>query len=203
MKVFLGVLVTLTLAAAPAFANNTPPGNDDTPPGCEPSHNMPKKCDDDVCPELKVAGMKHDDDDDCVVVVPGPQGPPGPPGPAGTNGTNGTNGVNGVNGVNGAPGAPGAPGASPRSCTSRRSFKLRLPRAYQGVRIVRAFIASHERFLHVSPTRRVTINFRGIRASQGRGVAVVIRRRGFPSVLRIYTLCTRDGVGNINVPPAR
>ena len=66
-----------------------------------------------------------------------------------------------------------------------------------------AFVASHRRFLHVSPTRRVTIDFRGIRAAQGRGVAVAIRRRGLPSVLRVYTLCTRDGVGQVNVPARR
>lgn len=144
----------------------------------------------------------------------GPQGPPGPAGPAGINplvsvepaGANCANGgvkfvspqgtffaCNGRDGTN----------ATPRTCVSRRRFTIRLPRAYQGVQIVRAFVASRQRFLHVSPTRRVTINFRGIRAREGRGVAVAIRRRGFPSVLRVYTLCTNDGVGQINVPPRR
>jgi len=150
----------------------------------------------------------------------GPQGPPGPPGPAGINplvslepaGANcPTGGVKLVspagtffacNGLN------GAPGAGQRSCVSRRVLTLRLPAAFAGRRAVVAFVASHRRVLRVLPGRRVRISFAGIRAREGRVVAVAIwGRRGangrVPRLVRLYTVCSTDGVGQLNVPPVR
>ena len=43
MKLVLCTLAALALAA-PAMAHDRPPGNDEGPPGCEPSHQTPKKC---------------------------------------------------------------------------------------------------------------------------------------------------------------
>ena len=70
-----------------------------------------------------------------------------------------------------------------------------------------AYVASDRRVLTVGPNRGVRISFVGITSDQGRGVAVAIwgRRVGKlprPRLLRIYTLCTKNGVGQINVPPA-
>jgi hypothetical protein len=124
-----------------------------------------------------------------VAGPPGPQGPAGPPGPAGTQGPQGPAGP---------AGPQGPPGASPRKCRSRRQFLLTLPRAYSGVRRVTALVAGERQVLRVSSRRQVRVDFRG---ETSRVVAVVIRRRGFPRVIRFYTLCQRHGIGGVNVPP--
>jgi hypothetical protein len=68
-----------------------------------------------------------------------------------------------------------------------------------------AWVASTRKVLPVLPGRRVHISFVGIHARAGRVVAVAIwghrnRQGKRPSLRRIYTLCTKDGVGQFNVP---
>lgn len=70
------------------------------------------------------------------------------------------------------------------------------------------FAGSIRALLPVGPDRSVRVSFRGVRGTQGRGVAIAIwgaqRINGRrPRVLRIYTLCSQRGVGQVNVPPAR
>ena len=71
-----------------------------------------------------------------------------------------------------------------------------------------AYVASQRRVLPVGPGRSVRISFVGMTTNQGRGVAVAIwgrrnaRTGKVPRLLRIYTLCTKAGVGQFNVPPA-
>ena len=48
MRKFMALAVlAFAMIATPALANDRPPGNDQGLPGCEPSHNTPKKCDPD------------------------------------------------------------------------------------------------------------------------------------------------------------
>ena len=68
-------------AAAPAIAGSRPPGNDSGPPGCEPSHDQPKKCEPPPAGEPGPPGPAG---------APGPQGPAGPPGPPGPAGPPGS-----------------------------------------------------------------------------------------------------------------
>lgn len=237
MKLILSAIAVMALAVpVGAQAGNRPPGNDGGLPGCEPSQNTPKKCDDgqkkhnkkpkhDKCDVVSITRFMHDRNcEKPPVVIPGPPGPPGEPGDQGEPGTPGTPGAPGTPGTpgnNGTPGPAGPPGppgpagpAGPQGppgkstvCVSKRNFTIQLPARFAGQQRVIAFVASDRRLLPVLPGRRVRIDFRGITSNQGRGVGVAIwgrkdPRTGLrPRVLRIYTLCTKNGVGQINVPP--
>lgn len=206
MKTGLLAALAALLLAAPAYAGDRPPGNDDGLPGCEPSGQVPKKCK--PCPPTVVA-LKRDHR--CPTPpVPGPTGPPGTPGSPGAQGPPGPQGPSGPAGPQGVPGPPGPqgpPGVIP-SCTSRRVVTIHLPVAFRGSNRVVVFVASHRRVLTVLPGRRVRVSFVGIRAREGRLVAVAIwgrrnpRTGQVPRVTRFYALCARDGVGQVNVPPA-
>ena len=139
------------------------------------------------------------------VPVPGPQGPPGQDGQDGAQGPAGPPGAQGPPGPAGPPGPPGPPGqgspAAPTRCTSRRQIKVTLPPRYDQFKAVVSFVASDRRILRIV-NGQVLVDFRGITSNQGRGVAVAIWRRGVKPVRRIYTLCTKNGVGQFNVPPA-
>jgi hypothetical protein len=79
---------------------------------------------------------------------------------------------------------------------------MTLPPRYRGLKAVVAYVGSERRILRVLPGRKVHISFVGVQGRQGRGVAVAIWRRNIAPVRRIYSLCTKRGVGQFNVPPA-
>ena len=87
-KLVLGAtaVAVVLMSAVPAMAGNRPPGNDQGPPGCEPSQQHAEE----VRPAaaasrraatcVSVAAFMHDRDCTKPVPVPGPPGPPGSPG---------------------------------------------------------------------------------------------------------------------------
>lgn len=124
------VLAFALIGAAPAAAGDRPPGNDNGPPGCEPSHNQPQKCD---CPKVDHHARNHGKMDCPPVTPPGnivvtPE-PPGTNCPAGgikivandqtffvcngVPGVQGPTGPAGPTGPQGPPGPAGAPGQTP------------------------------------------------------------------------------------------
>ena len=204
MKVLMGVIAIFVLFPAVSPAGDKPPGH--KPPGHKSK----------PCQTVSIAAFMHDKRCDKPVPVPGPPGPPGSPGSPGTPGAPGTTGTPGTPGPAGPPGPAGAPGPPGpqgppgvvRTCTSRRAFTIHLPPRFRGAQRVVAYVASERRVLRIGVGRTVRISFVGINSNQGRGVAVAIwgprlnRNLPRPRLLRIYTLCTKNGVGQINVPPA-
>ena len=141
--------------------------------------------------------------------APGADGSPGADGADGAPGADGVDGVDGVNGLDGQPGprGPRGPSGKPQSCTSRRVITIHLPRTFDGQRAVAVFAGSQRRLLRVGAGRSVRVSFRGVSSNAGRGVAIAIWGRRLngrrPHLTRVYTLCSKRGVGQFNVPPPR
>lgn len=235
MKRALCALVAALALPATALAGNQPPGNDQGPPGCEPSGNTPNKCDghkphkhkghDGKCPFVSISAFMRDKD--CEKPKPPPKppppGPPGPPGEPGDTGAPGTPGTPGTNGVPGPPGPAGPTGPQgpagptgpqgpaapiPKAHTSKRTLKIHLPKSFAGSERVIAYVASQRKVLKVNADGSVDVSLAGIKVpAGGKVVAVAIwgkkdPKGAVPRMLRLYTIGTDDGVGQVNVPPA-
>jgi len=151
---------------------------------------------------------------DTPSTCPGEPGPPGEDGAPGADGTPGADGADGAPGADGEPGPQGEPGprgprgpsGRPARCVSRRIITVHLPPSFAGQRAVVVFAGSTRRLIPVRPGRAVRVSFRGVSSTAGRGVAIAIWGRRIngrrPHLTRVYTLCSKRGVGQFNVPPA-
>lgn len=83
---------------------------------------------------------------------------------------------------------------------------IHLPRTFNGQRTVAVFAGSQRVVRRVGPGRSVRVSFRGVSGTSGRGVAIAIWGQRIdgrrPHLTRVYTLCSKRGVGQFNVPPA-
>jgi hypothetical protein len=143
----------------------------------------------------------------------GPMGPQGPTGEQGQAGPQGPAGESGATGVNGQDGAAGQNGVTTtilithvvveheKPCTSRRRATIHLPRSYKGVRKVRAHVRGRaNKTLKVNRTKRtVEVDMRGLRAGTH---AVVIRMKGRPTIIRLYTTCGAPGTSSASTSEA-
>ena len=175
MKAVFAIIGALLLLPAIASAGNRPPGNDQGPPGCEPSHQTPKKCDAQgrssvqgrvdrglhARPQLREPRPPHKP----PVVVPGPPGPPGEPGTLATP----VSPVLPARPVSPGPAPapldrrvpqaspdprPARPGRQGPSCTSRRAFTIHLPVRFRGASTSSPTSPSQRRVLPVGAEPR-------------------------------------------------
>ena len=71
------------------------------------------------------------------------------------------------------------------SCRGKRTVTFTLPRSYRGVRSVRVTAGSRVKIVRISSNRKLRVS---LTRKQG-DIRVIVRKKGHPTVKRIYVLC--------------
>jgi len=76
-------------------------------------------------------------------------------------------------------------GASTSSCRGKRTVSFTLPRSYRGVKSVRVTAGSRVRIVRLSSNRKLRVSL----TRRHGDTRVTVRKKGHPTVKRIYVLC--------------